>query len=164
MTETPESPTVSPETTVAPPLSPGFDRARRLSRILVYALTACIVIGIIGLIAFGVIMVSPGLKALIVKHIGHELPRSGKFVFALVAAVPYGLALIYARKLFSRFAAGEVFTPATIGILRTAALWLTVSGFLPFQPLTLIAGIATYVAAYVMVEACRLADDAASIV
>jgi hypothetical protein len=72
--------------------------------------------------------------------------------------------MLYARRLFARFAAGDVFTAATIGVMRTAALWLTIAGFIPFQPLTLIVGVATYVAAYVMVEACRLADDSASIV
>ncbi len=160
MTETPEM----PETTPIPPLSPGFDRARRLSRALVIALTVCLVLGVIALIAFTAYMLSPDLQDLIARHTTHRLPGKGKYAFALIAAVPYGLALIYARKLFARFAAGEVFTAQTIGVLRTAALWLTVSGFLPFQPLTLIAGVATYVAAYVMVEACRLADDSASIV
>lgn len=160
MTDTPET----PETAPIPALSPGFDRARRLSRALVLALTVCLVLGVIGLIAFTVYMLSPDLQEMIARHTTHRLPGKGKYVFALAAAVPYGLALIYARRLFSRFAAGEVFTAETIGILRTAAMWLTISGFLPFQPLTLIASVATYVAAYVMVEACRLADDSASIV
>jgi hypothetical protein len=164
MTDAPESTGQTPETTPVPTLSPGFDRARRLSRALVVALTICLVLGVIGLIAFTVYMVSPDLQEMIARHTTHRVPGKGKYFFALIAAVPYGLALIYARKLFARFAAGEVFTAETIGILRTAAMWLTISGFLPFQPLTLIAGVATYVAAYVMVEACRLADDSASIV
>lgn len=157
--------TESPEIPAAPALSPRFDRARRLSKILVFALTACLVLGVIALLVFTAYMLSPDLQAFITERF-HRVPpiRGHKYAFALVAAVPYGLALIYARKLFARFAAGEVFTPATIGIMRTAALWLTVSGFIPFQPLTLIAGIATYVAAYVMEEACRIADDSASIV
>ncbi|MCA0202189.1 MAG: hypothetical protein LCH56_15380 [Proteobacteria bacterium] len=164
MTEAPESTGQTPETTPAPSLSPGFDRARRLSRALVVALTVCLVLGVIGLIAFTIYMLSPDFQELVARHTTHHLPGKGKYAFALIAAIPYGLALIYARKLFARFAAGEVFTAETIGILRTAAMWLTISGFLPFQPLTLIAGVATYVAAYVMVEACRLADDSASIV
>lgn len=157
--------TKSPEIPAAPALSPRFDRARRLSKILVFALTACLVLGVIALLGLTAYMLSPELQAFITERF-HRIPhiRGHKYVFALVAAVPYGLALIYARKLFARFADGEVFTPATIGIMRTAALWLTVSGFIPFQPLTLIAGIATYVAAYVMEEACRIADDSASIV
>ena len=157
--------TESPEIPAAPTLSPRFDRARRLSKILVFALTACLVLGVVGLLAFTGYMLSPGLQAFVTERF-HKIPpvSSHKYLFALVAAVPYGLALIFARKLFARFAAGDVFTPATIGIMRTAALWLTVSGFIPFQPLTLIAGIATYVAAYVMEEACRIADDSASIV
>jgi len=157
--------TESPEIPAAPALSPRFDRARRLSRILVFALTACLVLGVIALLAFTAYILSPGLQAFVTEHL-HRVPpiHRHKYFFALVAAVPYGLALIYARKLFARFAAGEVFTPGTIGIMRTSALWLTVSGFIPFQPLTLIAGIATYVAAYVMEEACRIADDSASIV
>lgn len=157
--------TESPEIPAAPALSPAFDRARRLSKILVFALTACLVLGAIGLLVFTAYILSPDLQAFITERF-HKVPRMGghKYVFALVAAVPYGLALIYARKLFARFAAGEVFTAGTIGVMRTAALWLTVSGFIPFQPLTLIAGIATYVAAYVMEEACRIADDSASIV
>ena len=161
MTDAPESPgTPAPN----PPLSPGFDRARRLSQALVIGLTVCLVLGVVGLVAFGIFMISPELQAIIARHTTYRLPGWGKYAFALVAAVPYGFALIYARKLFARFAAGEVFTAATIGIMRTAALWLTISGFLPFQPLTLVAGVATYIAAYVMVEACRLADDSAGIV
>lgn len=164
MTDAPESTGPVPDTTPVPTLSPGFDRARRLSRALVVALTICIALGIVGLVAFTIYMISPDLQELAARHTTHRLPGKGKYAFALIAAIPYGLALLYARKLFARFAAGEVFTEKTIGILRTAALWLTISGFLPFQPLTLIAGVATYVAAYVMVEACRLADDSASIV
>ena len=155
--------TESPEIPAAPALSPRFDRARRLSKILVFALTACL--GVVALLAFTGYMLSPDLQTFVAERF-HKIPpiHHHKYFFALVAAVPYGLALIFARKLFARFAAGEVFTPATIGIMRTAALWLTGSGFIPFQPLTLLAGIATYVAAYVMEEACRIADDSASIV
>lgn len=157
--------TESSEIPAAPTLSPRFDKARRLSKILVFALTACLLLGVVGLLAFTAYMLSPDLQTFVTERF-HKIPaiHHHKYFFALVAAVPYGLALIFARKLFARFAAGEVFTPATIGIMRTAALWLTVSGFIPFQPLTLIAGIATYVAAYVMEEACRIADDSASIV
>ena len=157
--------TESPEIPAAPALSPRFDKARRLSKIRVIALTACLVLSVVALLAFTGYMLSPDLQTFVAERF-HKIPpiHHHKYFFALVAAVPYGLALIFARKLFARFAAGEVFTPATIGIMRTAAVWLTVSGFIPFQPLTLIAGIATYVAAYVMEEACRIADDSASIV
>ncbi len=157
--------TESPEIPAAPALSPRFDKARRLSKILVIALTACLVLGVVALMAFTAYILSPDFQAFVTEHLRKvPVPHRHRYFFTMAAAVPYGLALIFARKLFARFAAGEVFTPATIGIMRTAALWLTVSGCIPFQPLTLIAGIATYVAAYVMEEACRIADDSASIV
>lgn len=159
MTESPEIPT-------NPVLSPGFARAQRLSRILVVVLTIGIGLAILGFIAFTVYMASPDLRAVIAEHSRRPIPPVswGKYIFHVLSGIPFLIAIGFARKLFARFAAGEVFTASTIGIMRSAALWLTVAGFLPLQPLTLIVGIATYVAAYVMAEACRIADDAAGIV
>jgi hypothetical protein len=159
MTETPEIP-------ANPQLSTGFDRARKLSRILAFVLGLGIVLIAIALIGVTIYMASPDLQAVIAEHSRKPIPRFGwgKYVLLLVAAVPCFLALRYARRLFQRFAEGDVFSAATIGLMRTAALWITVAGLIPPQPLTLIIGMATYVAAYVMAEACRIADDNASIV
>jgi hypothetical protein len=160
MSETPEIP-------ANPALSPGFDKARRLSRILVVLLTIGFVLGVFGIVCFTVYMAySPELQAFIARHSDHSLPHIswGKYVLVLVSAVPCFLGLFYARRLFARFAEGDVFSASTIELMRTAALWIVVAGVIPPRPLTFVVGIAAYVAAYVMAEAARLADDSASIV
>lgn len=156
----------SPEIPANPQLSPGFDRARKLSRILVVLLTIGFWLGVLFLVCFTIYMASPDLQAFIASHTKHDIKHVGwgTYVFALISSVPVFLALKYARQLFVRFAEGDVFSLPTIELMRTAAMWITISGVLPPRPLTFVVGIATYVAAYVMMEARRIADDSASIV
>ena len=78
---------------------------------------------------------------------------------------------------------GEVFTSAAIANIRAASLWMLAVAFatsidqftfnavvglgahgLSFNPAMLFFGLCTYVAAYVMAEARRIADDNASFV
>jgi hypothetical protein len=156
----------SPEIPANPVLSPGFDRARKLSRILVVLLGlgfVSIILAIIGVAIYGA---SPELQALIAEHSRRTIPRFtwGKYALLVLHAIPCLLALLYARRLFARFAEGDVFSLGTIALMRTAALWIVLAGVLPPDPLTIVIGMATYVAAYVMAEARRLADDSASIV
>lgn len=159
MSETPEIP-------ANPVLSPAFDRARKLSRILAVVLGLGIVLMAVALVGFTIYMLSPDLQAFIAEHSRKPFRAVGwgKYALVLIAAVPCFLALRYARRLFQRFAEGDVFSAATIGLMRTVALWITVTGFIPPQPLILIIGMATYVAGYVMAEARRIADENASIV
>jgi hypothetical protein len=156
----------APEVPANPVLSPGFDKARRLSRILVVLLTIGFVLMVVALVCFTVYMASPDLQALFAQHAKKPIPDLGwgKYVFILISAIPCFLALFYARRLFARFAEGDVFSAGTIALMRTSALWIVVAGVIPPRPLTLVVGIAAYVAAYVMAEAARLADDSASIV
>jgi hypothetical protein len=158
--------TESPEIPANPQLSPGFDKARRLSKILVFLLSAGFVLGVIAIVCFTVYMASPDLQDFIARISKHPIKKVGwaTYVFAVIASVPVFLALFNARRLFQRFADGDVFSAETIGLIRTAALWITIAGIIPPRPLTLVIGIATYVAAYVFAEARRLADDSASIV
>jgi hypothetical protein len=158
--------TESPEIPANPVLSPGFDKARRLSRILVVLLTIGFWLGIVAVVAFTIYMASPDLAASLARHTHHDIPNIGwgKYVLILISAIPCFFALFYARRLFSRFAGRDVFSIETIDVMRTAAMWTTIAGILPPRPLTLVMGLATYVAAYVMMEARRLADDSASIV
>ncbi|MGE4064475.1 MAG: hypothetical protein AB7E79_14000 [Rhodospirillaceae bacterium] len=156
----------SPEIPANPQLSPGFDKARRLSRILVFFLSAGFVLGVIAILCFTVYMASPELQAFIAGISKHPIGKIGlaTYVFGVLSSIPVFLALFYARRLFQRFADGDVFSLPTIGLMRTAAMWITIAGIVPPRPLTLVIGMATYVAAYVMAEARRLADDSASIV
>lgn len=149
-----------------PPLSPGFDKARRLSRILSAILAVGFILIIVAMVGFTLYMAAPGLQEFIAGLAKKPIPPVGwgKYGLVILHAVPSLLALHYARRLFARFADGEVFSLATIEVMRRAALWIVVSGLVPPQASTLVVGMATYVAAYVMAEARRLADDSAGIV
>ena len=156
----------SPEIPANPQLSQGFDKARRLSRILSVMLTIGFVLIVVAMVCFTVYMASPDLQGFIAEISRKPIPPVGwgKYGLVLLHAVPSLLALFYAKRLFARFAEGEVFSLATIDVMRRAALWIVVSGLIPPQASTLVVGMATYVAAYVMTEARRLADENASIV
>lgn len=158
--------TETPEDLANPVLSPGFDRARLLSRILVVLLTIGLVIGVIAIVGYTAYLILPELQTFVAKHSRHPVPRlsGGKYLLHLVSFAAGFLAILSARRLFARFAAGDVFSAGTIAQMRAAAMWVTIAGVLPPRPLTLIVGMAVYVAAYVMVEARRLADEAAGIV
>ena len=156
----------TPEIPANPVLSPGFDKARRLSRALVVLLTIGLVLGALGVIGFTVYLASPDLQAFIAEKVRRPIPHIGwgKSAAHAAFAVPGLIALFYARRLFARFAEGDVFSFNTIAVMRTAALWTTIAGVVPPRPLTLVVGLAAYIAAYVMAEARRLADDSAGIV
>ena len=158
--------TETPEIQTNPTLSPGFDRARLLSRILVVLLTIGLVIGVVAILGYTAYLFLPDLQALVDKHTHHPVPRlsGGKYLLHLISFAAGFLAILSARRLFASFAAGDVFSAGTIAQMRAAAMWVTIAGVLPPRPPTLIVGMAVYVAAYVMVEARRLADDAAGIV
>jgi hypothetical protein len=107
-----------------------------------------------------------------------------------IVAIPPLFILHHARRMFRYFKRGEVFGAAPIDHIRLTGLWLMIS--VPFtfvaqillnlavrapdvaartprvyfdnNPVFLLFGLGIYVAAYVMAEARRIADENASIV
>ena len=109
------------------------------------------------------------------------------YAAAALAAVtvPTLFILHHAQRVFRHFKHGEVFTTAPIEHIRQTGLWLMISLGANFvgqilidlavrppqeavdldaDPLFLLFGLGVYVAAYVMAEARRIADDNAGIV
>jgi Protein of unknown function (DUF2975) len=101
----------------------------------------------------------------------------------LAAMAPTLFILSHGRKLFAGFARGKVFTETTIAHLKALGFWLILSvvvgvfvqvfffavaeirkTHLDIEPITLLYGAMTYVAAYIMAEASRIAADHAEIV
>ena len=101
----------------------------------------------------------------------------------LAAMAPNLLILSHGRGLFAGFTRGQVFTEASIAHLKALGFWLIVSVVVSIfvqtfffaiaqirdhafdiEPMTLLYGAITYVAAYVMAEARRIAADNAEIV
>ena len=112
-------------------------------------------------------------------------PRAGAVLAIFVGVTPWLLVLHHGGRVFANFAKGQVFVQRNTAHLRAAGLWMVVAGFataaeqvlfnlaagvrpigrqLDHRPMVIILGIAVYVAAYVMAEAQRLADDNAAIV
>jgi len=155
----------------SPQLSPEFDRARKLSRILAVVLTISFWIGIAVAICTAAVGFVPGAETWLQHHLSHfrsyghhDVPLSVAVLLFLAAMIPSLFALHHARRVFLHFAKGEVFAAATIADMRTAALWVTIAGIVPPRAIVLMVGVAGYVAAYVMAEARRIADDNAGIV
>ena len=173
-------------------LSPGFSRAKKLSRVMAVIFTIAFLVMLFALIAslVSVIIQRPntGLGLFYGKLI---VPLSnlrgwraaGVMAGVALLLVPTVLTLHHTRKLFGCFARGEVFAVKPIAHIRGAGLWLTTSFFTdsagimllhycgvatPVSPIgflvALFTGIATTIAAYVMEEARRIAADNAEIV
>jgi hypothetical protein len=102
----------------------------------------------------------------------------------VIRTLPALVLLHHAQRLFRLFARGEVFAPAPIHHIRVIGAWLIVWAFastaghialnlatgahpvighVQFEPPLLAFGIATTIAATVMAEARRIADENASI-
>jgi hypothetical protein len=169
-------------------LSPAFERARSLSRLLATLFAIGFVLTMFYLVVVAVLMVVPLADTIgwednaLVPLAGHSLGAriTGAF-FLAVGVLPGLFLLVQARRLFAGFAKGEVFNAGAIAHVRAVGLWLVVSTFAtllakiglaaangqtPNADLkidTLIVGIATFVAAHVMAEARRIADDNAGI-
>jgi hypothetical protein len=168
------------------PLSPSFNRARSLSRLLTVLFSIGFWLMLAMLVATPLLLVWPqatdaqwAMVPIAGKSFG---PRAGAILSLAAGIVPSLCLLHHARRLFAHFAKGEVFNTASIGHIRAAGLWLLISPFaniamqmglrwtidapahdLKLNPQTLIFGIATFIAAYVMAEAQRIADENASI-
>jgi hypothetical protein len=181
-------------TAAGPGLSPDFNKAKQISSIMTIILAVGFwgtlawlavlplslmwpgAVGWGGLWQSGVV-IAPGSLS-----VG---ARAGALAAIVLSVAPSLLALHYAIRAFANFAKGRVFVPATIAHLRAIGLWLIVAGFasgfsealfnvfarvtpvahdLDFRPVLIVFGIGISVAAYVMAEAQRIADDNAAII
>ena len=171
-----------------PLLSPAFERARSLSRLLSTLFAIGFGLTLLYLVVVAFLMVVPLAKTIgwedsaLVPLAGSSLGARIVGAFSLMVGVLPGLfLLVHARRLFSGFAQGEVFTQQAIAHVRAIGIWLMVSCVATLiakiglgaangdhieaslRLETAIYGIATFVAAHVMAEARRIADENASI-
>jgi len=180
--------------TFTPALSSGFDRAKKLSRIMAVLFTIGFWVTLVGTTLVIAILFIPqtppghedvvGLNDISVSLDGLSF---GQRVWVLLAIEMVGLPVVFlmhhTRRVFGHFARGEVFVLPVIGHVRRASVWLIVSFFAniagqimlratglmpPGQShgtaWPLIIGVVTFIAAYVMAEAQRIAADNAEIV
>lgn len=180
--------------TASPALSPEFNKARRLSRGMTVVLGIGFWVTVVWLVVLPVLLIWPaaggwgavGESDLIVAPASLSFGARAGAIFAIfLGSAPSLLILHQAGRLFANFAKGDVFVPSTIAHMRSAGLWLMVSGFASgveqvlfnlfagvspaghnheLKPVLLVFGVAVYIAAYVMAEAQRVADDNAAIV
>jgi hypothetical protein len=175
------------------PLSPGFSRARLLSRVMavlfsisfwmtLFASVVCLAIPLTSLDPHGHFGV--GYHHIRVSLDGLSI---GQLLWVLLAVETTILPLVFlmhhTRRVFGHFAKGEVFVLPVIGHIRHAGLWLILSFFANIGSQTmlratglmppglaegstwpLVIGVVTFIAAYVMEEARRIAADHAEIV
>lgn len=169
----------------------SFDRARRISVVIVLVFDIMLWVAGALLVAVPLVLLFllpnllhllPGSAATIAaaewaKHssrpfgelsIGRRLLLTAEF---LVVMAPNIFILFHGRRLFAGFARGQVFTEATIAHFKALGLWLIVSAVLGIfaqmfvmKLLPFLYGAMTYVIAYVMAEARRIAADNAEIV
>lgn len=173
----------------APTLSPSFDRARKLSRIMAMIFTVAFWLSAAILACLPAMLIWPlagslNLNGTIVSFA--DLTRTQHalaFLAVVVNLVPALFLLHHTRRVFGAFAQGRVFVPLTIAHIRSAGVWLVASFFagattvplmigaglhepgqIPLDFWPLVIGITTFIAAHVMTEASRIAADHAEIV
>jgi hypothetical protein len=179
---------------IQPAMPQSFDRARRISLVIVLLFDIALWVASALFVVVPIILLFflPNVAAFsanMSRVIAAELAKySGQFfadlsigrrllltVDFLVAMAPTLFILFHGRRLFAGFARGQVFTEASIAHLKALGFWLIVSAvfglfvhmfffaiaatLLPF-----LYGAMTYVAAYIMAEARRIAADNAEIV
>jgi len=184
---------MSETTNFTPALSPRFARAKALSRVMavvflvgfwmmLLASVACLSILIPSLYPHG--HVGVGFRYIQISLDGLS---TGQLVWTLLALeitmLPLVFLMHHTRRVFGHFAKGEIFVLPVIGHIQQAGLWLIASffadiagqtmlratGLMPRGPAQgsiwpLIIGMVTFIAAYVMEEARRIAADNAEIV
>lgn len=178
----------APALTITPVLSPSFDRARRLSRLLLvlfsilFWLTLALLVAIPGMALWphaGSIKLSGPAISLVGLS---GIQRAEAALILALSLLPALFLLHHTRRVFGSFSQGEVFAPKPIAHMRATGIWLIASFFVTIathllltalkisppaqidaQGWQLLAGIATTVAAHVMAEAQRIADENASI-
>ena len=171
-----------------PNLSPSFNKARTLSRILAVLFTIGFWLALVLALCVPLLAIWPHAGSvkwdadLIIEFTGlSPAQRVGLLASVEAGMIPSLFLLHHARRLFGCFSRGEVFATTSVSHIRAAGLWLVVSVLatmaarigiyainhvqadveLNVQGLAF--GIATFIAAHVMGEAQRIADDNASI-
>lgn len=173
----------------APTLSPAFDRARMLSRLMAVLFTIAFWLSAVILACLPAMLIWPlagsiNLGGTIVSFA--DLTRQQHvlaFLAVVVNLVPALFLLHHTRRVFGAFAQSQVFAPLTIAHIRSTGIWLVACFFggattvplmigaglhepgqLPLDFWPLVIGITTFIAAHVMTEAARIAADHAEIV
>jgi hypothetical protein len=170
-------------------LSPAFDRARRLSRIMQVLFTIGFWLVCFALLVMPLLLLWPDSGKIdtgdgVISMAELTQWQQALAVVMVMAGVVPGIFLMHhARRIFGYFAKGEIFLAAPIVHMRQAGVWLVISFFaaifssiflrvariLPpgqshqdWWPLFM--GITTFIAAHVMTEASRIAAENAEIV
>ena len=164
-------------------LSPSFERARTLSGVLRWFFLINFWVTAVWLAFVPLLLIWPeavqyNIDGSLVSVAGQPMPDRVYAVAAVMVRTAPALMLLYhAIRVFRSFAKGEVFAAQPIAHIRAAGFWTIVWAFAPsaaqlilehhvrikFEPPLLAFGIATFIAAYVMGEAQRIADENASI-
>jgi hypothetical protein len=165
-------------------LSPAFDKARSLSQVLMVFFVAAFWLNLAWMLAAAALPIWPEAARFtfdgsLVDVAGQPMPVRLNGVVAIVIRILPALVLLHhAAALFRGFAKGDVFTAAAIARIRAIGAWIIVWAFTPaaahivlahnghglhFELPFLAFGGATFVAAHVMGEARRIADENASI-
>lgn len=163
--------------------SPSFERARGLSATLWWFFVINFAVTALWLAAVPVLLIWPQIASYnidgsIVTVAGLPMPERVNAVLAIIVRTAPALFLLWhAIQIFGCFKKGEVFAARPITHIRAAGFWTIVWAFAPsaaqlilqghvrmkFEPALLAFGIATFIAAHVMAEAQRIADENASI-
>ena len=163
--------------------SPSFERARSLSAMLWWFFVINFGVTALWLASAPVLLIWPesasyNLDDTIVSMAGLPMPERINAVLAIIARTAPALFLLYhAIQIFGCFRKGEVFAAKPIAHIRAAGFWTIIWAFAPsagqlileghvrmkFEPALLAFGVATFIAAHVMAEAQRIADENASI-
>lgn len=164
-------------------ISPSFERARILSHWLKWFFIVNFWVTAVWLAAVPLLLIWPeaikyNLDDSLISVAGQPMPERISAVAAVIVRTAPALFLLHhAIRIFSSFAKGEVFAARPITHIRAAGFWTILWAFAPsaaqfilehhvrikFEPALLAFGIATFIAAHVMGEAQRIADENASI-
>jgi len=174
---------------LSPALSPSFDRARKLSRVMAVLFTIGFWLVVAILVLLLLLLIWPletGMTLAGEFVLYADLSWERRLVAFLAPMIGFATALVllhHVRNVFNAFAQGQVFAPITITHIRSTGVWLVISFFaglatmglmigaglqepeqimLDFWPL--IVGVITFIIAHVMTEAARIAADNAEIV
>jgi hypothetical protein len=164
-------------------LSPDFATARVLSQTLRVFFIVNFAVAVVGLLATAIMPLWPQAVQFSLDDslaAAVRLPmeqRVSTAVESVLQTLPALFVLYYAIRLFGLFAKGEVFTTRAIGHIRAVGQWTIVwavapailqmllhrDGHMHFEAVLLAFGVSTFIAAHVMAEAQRIADENASI-
>jgi len=164
-------------------LSPSFERARTLSNVLRWFFILNFGVTALWLAWVLILPIWPQAASYspdgsLASLAGLPMPgRINAVAATIIRTAPALVLLRHAVKIFGCFARGEVFTATPITHIRAAGFWTVIWAFAPalaeivlqhqhivkFNAPLLAFGAATFIAAYVMGEAQRIANENASI-